>query len=403
MIGADDVKDSNGDFDVLIIGGGFGGLSCAKELDEWMEDTQTHISVGIVEQSDKFIIGGTFQFVLSGEFNEEKFWHKYEDLKFRHIRFIHDRVVDFDLEKNIARTRSQSLNYRYLVLACGAKSNASIVPGLEDAAYSICNFDDMKQLKQRLSTFTGGDIVMSVPRLPYKCPPAPYELIMIIEDMVQKMGVRDKTKITIITPDPNPVPVNNPGVLTKCLSDKSIVFQGSRVLKEVNNKEKLLIYENGDSVHFDILVSAFPVIAPSFVECFCEKGYIPCDLESCRTSRENVYACGDAAHMMLATNPPKPHPKAGGFAYNQGKCIAYNLIKHFESGHTLKWTDEAPEKQRWAAVCYGDVSIESGVEIRIDLFNPKSKPSFIVSEPDPKWHQSKIQWVADMVNQWFNK
>jgi NADPH-dependent 2,4-dienoyl-CoA reductase/sulfur reductase-like enzyme len=164
-----------------------------------------------------------------------------------------------------------------------------------------------------------------------------------------------------------------------------------------------LIYESGEPVPFDILVSAFPIIAPNFVEKFTEKGYIPCDLESCRTSRENVYACGDAAHMLLATTPPKPHPKAGGFAYNQGKCIALNLIKHFESNHTLKWTDKAPEKQRWAATCFGDVSLESGVEIRIDLFNPKTKPSFLISEPDPKWHQAKIQWVDDMVNQWFNR
>jgi sulfide:quinone oxidoreductase len=388
-------------FDILIIGGGFGGLSCARELDDWLDRTNSQVSVAIVEQADRFIIGGTFQRILSGEASEDQFWRNYRDLKFKHVKFVHDRVIGFDVEGNRVLTRSQYLSFRYLVLACGAKSNPGVVPGLEDAAYSICSLEDMKQLKERLRDFNGGTIVMSVPRLPYKCPPAPYEIALIIENMVKKKGVRDLTKLVVISPDPNPVPVNNPGVYTKCLADKNVEFQGSRVLKEVDPVKKILIYESGEAVHFDILVSAFPITAPSFVQPYCEKGFIPCDLDSCRTSRENIYACGDAAHMMLGTNPPKPHPKAGGFAYNQGKCIALNLIKHFESNHTLKWSDEAPEKQRWSTTCFGDVSLDSGVEIKIDLFNPKTKPSFLVSEPDPKWHKAKINWVDEMVNQWF--
>jgi NADH dehydrogenase FAD-containing subunit len=150
------------------------------------------------------------------------------------------------------------------------------------------------------------------------------------------------------------------------------------------------------------LVAAPPLIAPEFASPLVEKGFIPCDLDSCRTAHENVYACGDAAHMMLGTNPPKPHPKAGGFAINQGKCIALNLIAHFESNHSLNWKEEAPVKQCWATTCFGDVSLTSGVEITIDLFNPKTKPSFTVSEPDPKWHNQKIQWVKDNMNDWFN-
>jgi sulfide:quinone oxidoreductase len=48
----------------------------------------------------------------------------------------------------------------------------------------------------------GDSVLVCVSRLPYQCPPAPFEFVFLIHDMLVQQGVRDRVRLAISVPLP---------------------------------------------------------------------------------------------------------------------------------------------------------------------------------------------------------
>ena len=56
------------------------------------------------------------------------------------------------------------------------------------------------RLARALEEFQGGDLVVDVAEMPIKCPVAPVEFACLVDEYLNKKGLRSKTKLTLVTP-----------------------------------------------------------------------------------------------------------------------------------------------------------------------------------------------------------
>jgi demethylphylloquinone reductase len=143
---------------ILILGGGFGGLFTALELNGTGEVT-------LVSDADHFLFTPMLYEYLSGEVEE---WHiapRFNELLKENVRFIQDRVVGIDLNSQLVSlaTNNQKLQYDVLVLAVGGISNYAGVAGAEQFAIPFRKISHADNLRQRM--------VAALDRIPPEMPP----------------------------------------------------------------------------------------------------------------------------------------------------------------------------------------------------------------------------------------
>src|SRR5713101_5691079 len=122
---------------ILIIGGGFGGLFTALDLDGAGEIT-------LVNDEDHFLFKPMLYEYLSGEVEA---WHiapNCKELLDDKVRFIQGAVTSVDLDASAVKIagRAEPLAYDVLVLAPGATTNYAGVAGAEQFALPFRAIND---------------------------------------------------------------------------------------------------------------------------------------------------------------------------------------------------------------------------------------------------------------------
>ena len=131
---------------ILIIGGGFGGLFTALDLDGAGEIT-------LVNDEDHFLFKPMLYEYLSGEVEA---WHIAPDCKELlddKVRFVHGAVTGIDLDARAATVagRAEPISYDVLVLAPGAVTNYAGVAGAEQFSLPFRALNDANRLRRRMT------------------------------------------------------------------------------------------------------------------------------------------------------------------------------------------------------------------------------------------------------------
>lgn len=143
---------------ILILGGGFGGLFTALDLEGAGQIT-------LVNDEDHFLFKPMLYEYLSGEVEE---WHiapKFRELLDENVRCISGRVGDIDLQSRSVTLENvkEPLSFDVLVLALGGVTNYAGVPGAEQFAIPFRRIADADRLRQRM--------VEALDRVPPNLPP----------------------------------------------------------------------------------------------------------------------------------------------------------------------------------------------------------------------------------------
>src|SRR5918996_3050559 len=196
--------------DVIILGGGSGGLATAGRLKELLEGMA---NVTIMDRESTFVMGFSLLRIMTGEKTEEEVGVPKEKISQKGIKFVNSEVneIDTTTEKSVVKTGQGEFVYDYLVVALGAEFAPEKVPGFE-SAFHMYTLEDAKKLRDALSSFRGGSLRLIVSSTPFKCPAAPYEAAMLIDNYLRRKGLRDKSDIQVFTPEPLPLPVAGPDV-----------------------------------------------------------------------------------------------------------------------------------------------------------------------------------------------
>ena len=192
---------------ILIIGAGFGGLGCARQLVK--NGATEKFNVILVDQKDYFSIGGAWQFVWNsrlGSMEDTKWPLKDANLPGIDLRLKQTVEKWIVSDKTVILSNKKKVQYDHIVLSPGTVADPKAVPGIENLV-NICaeaHVDRQKKEMQDLVAKAKGNkatFVMTIPVTPYKCPPAPYELTFLVDELLRNNNVRDNVRVVVTACD----------------------------------------------------------------------------------------------------------------------------------------------------------------------------------------------------------
>ncbi len=180
---------------IVVIGGGFAGASCAREL-------QRHggrLAITLIEPQPRFTAFPFSNAVIAGLRDPELQQFGYEGLARDGITVMRRRAVAIDAQaRRVTLDDGSTLAYARLVLAPGIDLRFEALPGYDRAAAQVMPHAwkggrQILALRSQLEAMEdGGLVVMSVPADPVRCPPGPYERASLIAHFLKTRKPRSK-------------------------------------------------------------------------------------------------------------------------------------------------------------------------------------------------------------------
>ncbi|MFL6790077.1 MAG: FCSD flavin-binding domain-containing protein [Bradyrhizobium sp.] len=183
---------------VVVIGGGFGGASCARAL----RQLDPKLQVTLIEPNRIFTACPFSNEVIGGvrELRDQEF--TYDNIAAGDVSVIALAAVKVDPQaRTIGLADGSSLTYDRLVLAPGIDMRFDALPGYDEAASAKmphawkAGEQTMLLRKQLEAMDDGGVVVLAVPAAPLRCPPAPYERACLIAHYLKAKKPRSKILI----------------------------------------------------------------------------------------------------------------------------------------------------------------------------------------------------------------
>lgn len=377
---------------MLILGGGFGGLSAANEIRNNLSSSQVKIT--IIDKKDWFMVGFAKLWIIRGTRTFENSIGSLNELsKKKNIDFLKEEILQIDLQNKNIKTTTKILSYDFLIIAMGAVLAPEKIPGLSENGMNLYDHNQLTEIHNKLKKMKSGNIAISIMGMPYKCPPAPFEASLLIDSMLREEGVRDSVQIHFYSPAPITLPAAGPEIsqqILNLINSENIIFHDSCKIKSVEKNK--LIFQNGEA-NFDLLLAIPPHVAPKVIydsELAKEGGFIPINRD-CKTQFENVYAVGDVTTLTVIDTITVP--KAGIFAEGEAITVAQNIMSKIQSKTESSLFDGK-----------GGCFIESGRDtaslIEVDMFS-EPKPTTKLTESTTKHLDEKIQFEKERLSKWL--
>jgi len=352
---------------VLILGAGFGGLELATTLSEGLGD---EAEVTVIDKGDSFMFGFSKLDVMFGRVTADAVRMPYAELAKPGVRVLRETVTAIDPEARRVTTDAGVHEADALVVALGADYDFAATPGLTEAGNEFYSVAGAERLAGIIPTFSAGHAVIGVCGAPFKCPPAPSECALLLDEELRRRGVRDACQISFVIPLPTPVPPSPEAsaALEREFGERGIGLIAGRRVSALDGERGVVVLDDDSELDFDLFLGVPRHRAPDVVLAsgMAEDGYVPVDPATLETRFPGVYAVGDVATAGV--------PKAGVFAEGAARIVAQTLIAKHQGG-------EGPGRHLGQGTCYiefgggrvGSVDIDflSGPE-RTGSFNPPS-------------------------------
>jgi len=333
---------------VVIVGGGYGGVTTAK----YLKKENPNLDVVLIEERPFFMSCPMSNHFLTGLMELTPLCFSYNVLEVKHgIRVLNDKVLGVELDKKVVRTSSGYIAYDYLVLSPGIDYDVEDKPFYKESlVYNPPAFKPGSEhiyLKRLIEDFEGGDIVITVPPPPYRCPPAPYERAALIASMIKKNNL--KAHIYFIDANERPI-INSEGFLSAYydLYKDIATYITSAQVRDIDIHKRVVKTSHGD-FKYDLANIVPPMKANSLLEeaGLLKKGqkWVEVNPLTFESSVKNVFVIGDACQSYL--------PKSGYAAHSEGKMVA-KIINARIKGKEVK-------EEYLQMICYAMVSDKEAI------------------------------------------
>jgi sulfide:quinone oxidoreductase len=315
---------------VVIVGAGFGGLELATSLSEAFGD---QVDVTLIDKNDSFVFGYSKLDAMFGRAAPETIRLPYRSIAKPGVTFCQETVTVIDPVAKRVVTDRAAYDADILVVALGADYAVGATPGLGDGGHEFYSVEGALKTRDVLSEFRGGTVVVGVMTPHYKCPPAPSEASMLVHDYLTDRGLRDRSRIVMVTPMPSPLPVSKEagdGILAR-FADLGIECITGASTTRIDPGTRTLHLSTGTTLDYDLLLAVPVHVAPKVVleSGLTEGGWIPVDRATLRTRFPGVYAIGDVTSVGT--------PRAGIFAEGAGKVVAADIVARKRGGATAPY------------------------------------------------------------------
>lgn len=369
---------------LVILGAGVGGLSSIRELAETgvpLDD----VDITIVDEDFSHFLGFTLPWVMRGWRDQDSVPIRPSADAFTGVRTAMGSVRNIDpTTRTVSLADSTEIPFDALLIATGARNAIDKIPGLPDAvkagmAVHYYSTEAAVAANQALSGFSGGKLVFLVTSQPYRCPVAPYEGAMLAADLLRDRGIRDAAKITVYSPEKQPMPAAGPYAgleLIDLLKDNDIEYFGEHAVQRIDPGSRVLHFANGSIVGFDLLVFVPPHEPAVTLD---GPGWIDVDTTTMETKYPGIFAIGDTTTVTSPSG--RSVPKAAVFARNGAKAAATNILRYL--GKT-----NADAALSGEGYCYLDTGGGASAQGKGDFFT-LPHPAIHLTAPSVELHHDK--------------
>ncbi|BAM91168.1 putative sulfide dehydrogenase (flavocytochrome c) flavoprotein chain precursor [Bradyrhizobium oligotrophicum S58] len=184
---------------VIVIGGGFGGASCARAL----RQADSKLDVTLVEANTTFTSCPLSNEVIAGlrDIGAQQFG--YDKIAAEGVRVVLQAATAIDAQAHkVTLADGSTLPYDRLVLAPGIDIDFTALQGYDEAASTVMPHaykagEQTLLLRKQIEAMPdGGTVAIAVPANPSRCPPAPYERASLIAHYLKTH--KPKSKVLVL-------------------------------------------------------------------------------------------------------------------------------------------------------------------------------------------------------------
>ena len=369
---------------VIVIGGGFAGVSFANTIRELAQDAE----VILLEKNPFFVSGPSHIDYSVGLKKLEDATRSYYSLREKGIRIIKTEVGGIIPEDNKVITCRGNIAYNYLLISTGIRlADEEILQLTENPAFNAhaWELEGTIELRRRVEVFKGGKVVVSVPSAPFKCPPGPYEMACLLDEFFKRKGVSAEITVTDSNDKPQPPPLAQKWLTV--FEKKGIKYMPNSKVVEIDGANKRLVTDIGDKIDYDLTTLIPPNKAATFIR---DSGlgdpYVDVDPTTFKSKKfGNIFAAGDCAKV--------PYTKSAYTSIYQGKNAAHYTA--IGMGYNVK--EPAPIH----GICYPYTSSVESMLIRVDWEKDGKVIKAIADDPKSDYRDSRTVWESTLLKNLF--
>lgn len=323
-------------WNVLIIGGGSGGISVAARLRNFVPTAD----IAIIDSAEVHYYQPLWTLVGAGVKSKAESGRPMKDLIPSGVTRIKDRVSAINATQNSVTLESgKVLNYKYLVVAPGLRLRWDRIQGLEgnlgkSGICTIYEVDHVEQTQKLIESFKGGTALFVMPPVPIKCAGAPQKIMYLAEQIFRRNGIRDRSQVIFATAGKAMfgIPIFAEA-LRKIVDERGIQPRFEHKIIGVDATQKVAIFEVPDGaggvrqerIAYDLLHVVPPMSAPAFItdselafQDGDQKGWLEVDRGTLQHKKyPNIFGVGDVTGV--------PNSKTGAAIRKQAPIVVSNL------------------------------------------------------------------------------
>ena len=312
---------------LLVLGAGTAGTIIANKLRKRL--SKADWSITVVDRDDSHVYQPGFLFVPFEVAPPDLHRSRRQTLD-RDVELVLgeiDRLRPMDHQVDLES--GVTLEYDYVVVATGTSPRPDQTPGMlgsewRRSVFDFYTLDGAAALRQALTGFDHGSLVVHVTEMPIKCPVAPLEFAFLAEAWLRARGLRDRVEIVFVTPQPGaftrPVASKRLGQM---LDERKIALETDFAIDRIEPDTKTLVSYDEREVPFDLLVTVPVNMGADFVGrsgLGDELNYVGVDRFTLRSkAHDDVFAVGDANDI--------PTSKAGSVAHYSAEVFVDNFLQ----------------------------------------------------------------------------
>jgi len=372
---------------VLVLGAGFGGLELSTRLSEELGD---QVDVTLIDQADSFVLGFSKLDVMFGMLAPDAVRLRYADITTPHVRFRQETVTAIDAEAHRVVTDLDTYEADVVVVALGADYDFAATPGLTESGNEFYSVAGAEAVRDVLPSFRSGTAIVGVCGAPFKCPPAPSEAAMLLDEYLRERGVRDDVRIQVVMPFAIPIPpspATSEAILAR-FAERGIEFMPDRKVAALDSATHEAVLDDGTRLPYDLFLGIPVHRAPAAVEAsgMTEDGWIPVDQFTLATRFPGVYAVGDVTSVGT--------PKAGVFAERSARVVADQLIARVRG-------NAEPLGYDGTGACWIEFGDHEVGRVDVDFFSTPGHPTGTFTAPSAATAAEKAEFGASRRSRWF--
>ena len=319
-------------YDILIIGGGTGGISVAARLR--LDARTAGLTIGLIEPSTVHYYQPLWTLVGGGVVDKAASARPMADFIPDDVTWLQERVAEVDPEAKLVRTEGGArIGYGQLVVAAGIQLDWHKIDGLQGHLGTggiVSNYSEphVPETWRAIREFQGGNAVFTFPSTPIKCAGAPQKIMYLCDDALRRQGVREKSKVIYASATAGIFGVKRYAApLNKIIARKQIDTHYRRDLVAVRPASREAVFKHLDDgselvLNYNLLHVVPPMSGPNFLKqgpLVNAGGWVEVDKHTLQHTRyPEVWSLGDCSSL--------PTSKTGAAIRKQAPVLVENLL-----------------------------------------------------------------------------